>query len=80
MIPTHPMVGNKLRFAISIDGSDPVTAEYQTEGRDEEWKVNTLRNHAIRTFRFRIGKQSAVHRIRITALDDSVVLDQIFVY
>ena len=80
MIPTHPMVGNKLRFAISIDGSDPVTAEYQTEGRDEEWKVNTLRNHAIKTFRFPIGKQSAVHRIRITALDDSVVLDQIFVY
>lgn len=80
MIPTHPMAGNKLRFAVSFDGCSPVSAEYQTEGRSEEWKVNTLRNHAIRTFRFHIGKQSAAHRIRITALDEGVVLDQIFVY
>lgn len=80
MIPTHPMVGNKLRFAISFDDGKSVTAEYQTAGRSEEWKMNTLRNHAIRTFRFHIGKQSATHRIRITALDEGVVLDQIFVY
>ncbi|WP_297243211.1 glycosyl hydrolase 115 family protein [uncultured Prevotella sp.] len=80
MIPTHPMNSGKLRFAISLDGSEPVTAEYQTEGRSEEWKVNTLRNHAVRTFRMRTNRQTISHIIRIKAIDDGVVLDQVFVY
>lgn len=80
LIPTHPMSSHKLRFTISLDNSKPVTSEYQTIGRSEEWKENILRNHAIRTFKFFIGRQTAQHKIIITAVDEGVLLDQVLVY
>lgn len=79
LVPTHPMDSGKLRFAISLDGCTPVMAEYQTEGRSEEWKVNTLRGQAIRSFILRLDKRTDLHNIKITAIDEGVVLDQIMV-
>ncbi len=79
LLPTHPIViGNSLKFSISVDGSTPVVIDYATEGRSEEWKENVLRNQAIRTITVPVSERDS-HEITFTALTDGVVLDQIII-
>lgn len=77
-VPTHP-VDNKLRFALSLDGGNPVVKEYQTKGRSELWKVNTLQCQARVRIQLPIAKQKK-HLLSIKALDDGMVLDQVYLY
>lgn len=77
-VPTHP-VDNKLRFALSLDGGNPVVKEYQTKGRDEQWKVNTLQSQARVRIQLPIAKRKK-HLLSIKALDDGMVLDQVYLY
>lgn len=77
-VPTHP-VDNKLRFALSLDGGKPVEKEYQIGGRSEQWKVNTLQCQARVFITLPIAKMKK-HRILIKALDEGLVLDQVYVY
>ena len=79
LLPNHPVEGEELRFELSLDGGEGIVCSYQTIGRSEEWKVNVLRNQAIR--RVVLKPQATVnHRLRFKALDEGVVLDQIKVY
>ena len=78
MVPSHPVIGNKLRFALSLDGAPAVVKEYQTEGRSEQWKVNTLQCQARVVLTLPIGKQKK-HSVSIEALDEGIILDQIYV-
>lgn len=79
VLPNHPVEGEELRFELSLDGGEGIVCSYQTIGRSEEWKVNVLRNQAIR--RVVLKPQATVnHRLRFKALDEGVVLDQIKVY
>lgn len=79
LLPNHPVEGEELRFELSLDGGEGIVCSYQTIGRSEEWKVNVLRNQAIR--RVVLKPQTTVnHRLRFKALDEGVVLDQIKVY
>lgn len=79
LLPNHPVEGEELRFELSLDGGEGIVCSYQTIGRSEEWKVNVLRNQAIR--RVVLKPQATVnHRLRFKALDKGVVLDQIKVY
>lgn len=77
-VPTHP-VDNKLRFALSLDGGNPVVKEYQTKGRSEQWKVNTLQCQARVRIQLPIAKLKK-HLLSIKALDDGMVLDQVYLY
>ena len=77
-VPTHPVV-NKLRFALSLDGGNPVVKEYQTKGRSEQWKVNTLQCQARVRIQLPIAKLKK-HLLSIKALDDGMVLDQVYLY
>ena len=77
-VPTHP-VDNKLRFALSLDGGNPVVKEYQTKGRSEQWKVNTLQCQARVRIQLPIAKRKK-HLLNIKALDDGMVLDQVYLY
>lgn len=78
MLPNHPVSGDCLKFALSVDGDrkNTLTVEYQTKGRSEEWKKNVLTNRAVRTLRMRL-KNRKKHTLTFTALTDGVVLDQI---
>ena len=78
MSSTHP-VDNKLRFALSLDGGNPVVKEYQTKGRSEQWKVNTLQSQARVRIQLPIAKLKK-HLLSIKALDDGMVLDQLYLY
>lgn len=76
LAPNHPVEGNTLRYSIAVDDEQPLVVDYHTEGRSEEWKTNNLRNQAIRvTTHTPIA--SGKHTLKITALDEGVVVDQV---
>src|SRR5574344_2315886 len=78
--PTHPVSGDKLRVKIALDGETcEQEISYQTYGRSEEWKENVLNNRAIRKIKLPL-KRAASHRVKITALDNGIVFDQLFIY
>lgn len=75
LVPTHAVENGKLRFAVSTDDHAPLVLDYETAEYSEEWKANILRAQAVKTARFpSSGKKG---RIKITALDEGIVIDQI---
>lgn len=78
LIPNHPIEGKDLRFAIAVDNEKPQIVSLATEFRSEPWKINVLRNQAVKETIHRFDKPGK-HTIRIYALDEGVVLDQIMV-
>lgn len=80
LLPNHPIIdGTQLRVAVTIDKQEPTIIHYETQGRSEEWKENVLRNQAIRRVAFPIKKKEK-HRIMLKALDEGIVLDQVYLY
>ncbi len=77
-LPSHPVNGESLSVTISYNNEKEEIINYETKGRSEEWKLNVLRNQAIRRLTF--PSLSGNNIIRIKALDEGCVLDQIFVY
>lgn len=78
-LPNHPVHGDKLRVTISLDGNPSQTVSYETIGRSEEWKENVLSNQAIRRVKLPLGITTA-HQLVIEALDEGIVIDQLFLY
>jgi len=79
LLPVHPVSGSDIRFGIALDDEPLQVVSYKTQGRSEEWKMNVLRNQAIRKISLPIkGKEKG--RIKIAALDEGVLLDQVLVY
>lgn len=79
LVPTHPLDRSGLiRMEVRLDGGTPTVLQFATEGRSEEWKLNILRNQAVKKVRLSLPKK-AVHALRIKALDSGVVLDQVVV-
>ena len=76
LAPNHPVDGKNIRFAISLDKTPEQIVDYRTVGRSEEWKLNVLNNQAIRKIDFALTK-SGKHILRIKAIDEGVVVDQI---
>lgn len=76
LAPNHPVEGTKIRYTIQLDNEPAITVDYATQGRSEEWKQNVLTNQAVRTTKHFI-KKPGKHTIKITAVDEGVILDQI---
>lgn len=79
LAPNHPVEGKTIRYAIAIDDEPVQIVDYHTEGRSEEWKINNLRNQAIRTTEH-VLRKSGKHTLSIKALDEGVVVDQIKIW
>lgn len=77
MLPTHPLKGNKLRFILTFDGQASEAIDYSTKGRSEEWKQNVLRNQSVKCVAFPV-KKTGQHSLILTALDDGVVFDCVY--
>lgn len=75
LVPSHPVNGGKIRYAVSVDGEPEQVVEFQTEFRSEQWKLNVLRNQSVRTTRHRLDRPGR-HTVRVRALDPGVILDQ----
>ncbi len=78
MLPTHP-IEEKQRVSISLDGGQTYVMTYNTEGRSEEWKQNVLRNYAVIIARLSVTKIHGDHQLVVSALDDGVVVDEVFI-
>ncbi len=76
LIPNHPLNGNDIRYAVSVDGEEPRIVSYKTEFRDQTWKINVLRNQSVNITRHKFNT-TGEHTIEIRALDEGVVLDQL---
>lgn len=79
LLPVHPIEEGKLSFSLFLDNK-PIADEvrFETYGRSEEWKENVLRNQSIRTFRIPCKKR--LQKLKIKALTEGVIVDQIIVY
>ena len=74
-MPTHAVEGGRLRFRIATEGSEPQTFDCETREYSEEWKTGILQAQTVKTVRLpRTGKAT---RVRVTALDEGIVLDQL---
>ena len=80
MLPNHPVTSEDIRYAISVDNESPKIISIQTDykNRDEAWKINVLRNQSVTNLEHFFDK-SGEHNITIYALDDGIILDQLFV-
>ncbi|MCD8260199.1 MAG: glycosyl hydrolase 115 family protein [Bacteroides sp.] len=76
LVPVHAVNSSNLRYEISVDGSEIFMVEYRTEGRSEEWKMNVLRNQAIRSNEYTLSK-AGEHTITLSTSDEGVIVDQI---
>lgn len=76
LLPTHPVKGNRLTFAVSVDDGEPQRFEYQTYDRSEEWKRNVLRNYAQRFATLQLGEGER-HTLTFEALTEGVYLRSI---
>lgn len=77
-LPNHPIDAKDIRYAVAINGEEPIEVSILSDfkNRDEEWKVNVLRNQAVKTTTHHIEK-AGVQTVRVYALDEGIVLDQI---
>lgn len=79
LLPTHPVSSDDLRFEVSLGQQHSSAISYKTIGRSEEWKENVLRNQAIRKIKFKVASlQQDI--LRIKALDEGVVVDEVTLY
>lgn len=79
MLPTHPVDGHHLRVAVTFDGQDFGTLDFETAYHSEEWKQNVLTNQAKRRIRVPL-QRGDTHKLVLKAIDEGLVLDQIFIY
>lgn len=79
LLPNHPVNGRQLRFTLALDGKVMPPVAFETKGRSEEWKENVLRNQAVRRFVLPVV-HGASHKLVFTALDEGVILDQIYLF
>lgn len=74
LLPSHAVDGKHLGLWIQVGDGKPQWVDFRTEGRSEEWKVNVLRNQAIRDIKVASGGT-----VKIWSEYDGVVIDQIVV-
>ena len=77
LIPTHPLDGGDLRFSVAVDDSQPAVFSLKVPFRSEQWKLNVLSGQARRSLTLRIP--AGPHQLTVCALDDHIVVDQIFI-
>jgi hypothetical protein len=78
MLPTHP-IEKQQRVTVSFDGGEPEVFTYDTVGRSEEWKQNVIQGYAVVTAHMPVVNAVGTHTVKVGALDEGVVVDQVFV-
>ena len=76
-VPAHALTSaNGVRLAYRLDEGPLQLLDFETFGRSDEWKQNTLSNTAVRVREVR-SLTPGRHRLSVYALDPGVVLDRI---
>ena len=74
VIPTQPNDNGDIRYQIQLDDQKPMVISFRQQGRTEKWKLNVLRGQAVNQFPCQLSQGK--HHLRITALDNHVIVDQ----
>ena len=78
-VPTHAFYeGKGVRCAVSIDDAEPIIIDFQTFGRDDEWKQNVLKNATQKQAKQIINK-AGKHTLKIWMVDPGVMIDQVLI-
>lgn len=78
LLPCNPIEGGRLRFSVSLDGIASEETDILPEYHSSEWEQNVLSNQAIRILTLPVSK-ARKHRLTFSAIDEGIVLDQIFI-
>lgn len=77
IIPQHPVHGKtELRYALVIDNQKPIIVSTAAKFLTEKWAENVLRNQSLTISNAHIN-QPGEHIIRIFALDEELLVDQL---
>jgi len=76
LLPTHPLHGDSLRLAFSLDDGPLQTLALPVRDGGAEWAQGVLAGFRPLTTRIRFA-QPGTHRLTIHGIDDGVVLDRI---
>lgn len=76
-IPMHPVHGNtQMKYAIVINNQEPIIVSTAAAFLTEKWAENTLRNQSL-TIADAYIAEPGEHVIRIYALDEELLIDQL---
>lgn len=74
VIPTQPNDRGDIRYSVQIDNTAPQVVSFREKGRTDKWKQNVLRGQAVSNILCKLS--AGRHTLKITALDDHVIIDQ----
>ncbi|NLO69580.1 MAG: hypothetical protein GX102_01230 [Porphyromonadaceae bacterium] len=80
LVPHLPVNGKEIRYGISVNDEPMQIIDFKTVGRSEEWKDNVLTNQAIRITSHSVNQPNDKATIKITALDEGVIVDQVKIF
>lgn len=75
-LPNYAVDGGALRYELFLNDGNPIRINTQTQGRSEAWKLRVLRNQSVVRIQLSDLKPGVQH-LKLIALDDDVVADQI---
>ena len=78
LLPLQPIDGKDLRYILTIDDLQSDTISLKTKFRDETWKQNVLCNQARHNKSVTLTQ--GLHKIKIKALDDGIIVDEFRLY
>lgn len=74
VIPTQPGDKGDIRYSVQIDNDRSQVISFRENGRTDTWKLNVLRGQAVNNVALKLS--AGQHILKITALDDHVIIDQ----
>jgi Glycosyl hydrolase family 115/Gylcosyl hydrolase family 115 C-terminal domain len=78
LIPTYPISGGSLRFAVALDDAPPRLIELVVNDGGAGWAQGVLDNTRIATTRLKVPTPGA-HTLRVYGLEPGVVLDKLVI-
>jgi hypothetical protein len=76
VIPMHPLGGGDMRYAVVIDRQEPIIVSARADFLTKKWAENVLRNQSLTVSETGIDRPGE-HVIRIYALDEEMLIDQL---
>jgi len=75
-LPNYALDGGALRYELVLNDGNPIRINTQTQGRSEAWKLRVMRNQSV--VRIKLSDlKPGVQQLKLIALDDDVMPDQI---
>ena len=75
-IPVQPQSKSPMRVSVSFDGGKPINVDLSVLPGSDEWKQAVLRGQLLIKLPLAVDGYRSNHTLRLTAIDQSVMMDQ----